>query len=116
MHVKAKRTRETFKLLALEHILGGDLNLLQLIQNVELGQVERSVSVDHVGILHDDQIEPTASSSSTSRGAVFSSDFLEVNSDVLSQRAFQYSNLPAASVSLTFNCSVGKGPPPTRVV
>ena len=83
--IGGRRTRETFELLAIQQVLGSDLDLLELVQDVELGQVERSVAVDQSRVLHDDQIEPTASSASSSRSTVLGSNLLEVDTDVLSR-------------------------------
>lgn len=58
-------------------VLGSNLDLLELIQNIKFGQVETGVTVDHGRVLHDDQVEPTATSSSTSDDTVLGSDLLQ---------------------------------------
>jgi len=76
-------TREAFDLFPIELVLGGDLDLLEPVENVELGQVERGVSVDHGRVTHDDEVEPTASTPSTGSDSPLSADLLELNADVL---------------------------------
>jgi hypothetical protein len=75
--------RESFNLFTLEGVLGGDLDLLESIEDVELGQVQRGIAVDHGRVPHDDQIEPSTSPSTTGSDTPFSPDFLELNTNVL---------------------------------
>jgi hypothetical protein len=78
-----KLTWESLNLLSIKLVLGSDLDLLEPVKHIELGQVQRGVSVDHRRVLHDHQIEPSGSTSSTSRYSPFSTNFLELNTDVL---------------------------------
>ena len=73
---KAELTREALQRLALVHVLGRDLDFSEVVEDVELGEVERVVAVDERGVLHDDEVEPAATSTAASRGAVLAADFL----------------------------------------
>ena len=57
-------------------VLGRDLDLGEVVENVELGEVERVVAVDEGGVLHDDEVEPAAASATAGRGAVLATYFL----------------------------------------
>jgi hypothetical protein len=81
-----KLTRETFDLLPINLVTRGDLDLLEPIEHVELGQVERGVPVDHGRITHDDEIEPTRPPPSTGRDTPLGADFLQLNTNVLYKR------------------------------
>ena len=58
-------TREPFKLFSINGILDSDLDLLKVVQDVKLGEVKCVVAVDEGRVLHNDEIEPAATSTTT---------------------------------------------------
>jgi hypothetical protein len=119
LRVNVRLTRESFHFFPIKLVLGPHLDFLKPIENIELGQVQRSVTVDHSGVLHDDEIEPSGSTSTTCSHSPFSTNFLKLNSDVLWQKdetSISSIALEAQRSTPTLSCSVGKGPPPTLVV
>lgn len=64
-------TREAFELLTVQDVFCSDLDLLETIENIELGQVQRGVTVDHGRVLEHDEIEPTAATTTTGSDAPF---------------------------------------------
>ena len=74
---------EVIEVLAIERVLCADLDFLEPVENIELGQVERGVPVDHGRILHDDQVEPSASTTTAGRDSPFGTDFLQLSTDVV---------------------------------
>lgn len=84
---RIRLTREPFDLLSVNLVTRGDLDLLEPIEHVELGQVERGVPVDHGRITHDDEVEPTRPPPSTGRDTPFRANFLQLNANVLQERA-----------------------------
>ena len=71
-------------------------------------------------MLEHDEVEPATSSPTPSCGTVFLADFLKVDANVLwgigNKVRDQENNCLYLYDIPTFNCSVGNGPPPTRVV
>ena len=55
-----------------------------MVEDVEFSEIEDGVVIDEMGVFEDYKIEPSASTSSTSRYTEFLSDFLQMYSDVLS--------------------------------
>ena len=47
---------ERFERFSIEVVFRSDLDGFQVVQHVQLGQVERSVTVDQGRVLHNDQI------------------------------------------------------------
>ena len=76
-------TRETSQLLAIELVPDGDFNLREFVEDVQLGEVEAVVSVDHVRVLEHDEIKPSTAAATACGGPVFSANFLKVYTDVL---------------------------------
>lgn len=76
--------RESVEWLAIDQVGGSNLNNRQLIQNVELGNVETGVAVDHARILDNDHIKPTASSLASGSDAKFETNALKILSSFLS--------------------------------
>lgn len=74
---------ETLDLLAVQDVLGGDLDFLKLVEDIQFGQVQTGVTVNEGRVSHDDQVEPTTTTSSTSGDTPLGSDFLQVNTDVV---------------------------------
>lgn len=70
-------TRETFNLNAINLVASGDLDLFEAVKNIKFGKVETSVTIDHGGVLHNDQVEPSTSPSSASDGTVLGTDLLQ---------------------------------------
>lgn len=64
----------------------GDFQEGELVEDVEFGEIEDGVVVDEVRVLEDYEVEPSASTSSTCGDSEFLSDFLQMNSNVLSYR------------------------------
>jgi len=55
-----------------------NLDLIEVIQDIELGEVERSVVVNGVGVAGEDQIEPAATTTTTGCHAKFPADLLKL--------------------------------------
>src|ERR1700761_3867634 len=69
-------------------------------------------------MLHHDEIKPATTPAATRRGAILMPDLLEVHSRFLCRKTYT-SVLGIQNMghkSPTLSCSVGNGPPPTRVV
>jgi len=92
-----------FERLAVEEVLGTDLDRVEIVEDVEFRQVERSVTVDQRRVLHDDKIQPSASTSSTSRDAEFGSDFLKMLSDRVELLSGERSSSDSGGVSLDYS-------------
>ena len=73
-----KRTREGGKQLSIKLVARADLDLGQLVEHVELGEVEARVAVDEVRVADDDQVEPSAAAAPAGGDAILDADFLEV--------------------------------------
>jgi hypothetical protein len=86
-------------------VLYADLDLGQAIEHVELREVQRVVGIDHGRVAQHHQIEPPAAPHAA-RGGAELAPVVAPNSCPPDCRCS-----PAA-----MSCSVGKGPPPTRVV
>lgn len=99
---RIRLTREPFDLLPINLVTRGDLDLLEPIEHVELGQVERGVPVDHGRITHDDEIEPTRPPPSTGRDTPFGTDFLQLDANVLLERASYFGTI-SLTISITFD-------------
>jgi hypothetical protein len=69
--------RETLQFLSLVGVADGDLDLVEVVEDIEFGQVQRRVAVDLVGVLDDDEIEPAAAAAAAGGYAEFAADFLE---------------------------------------
>ncbi|CAK9056212.1 Pre-mRNA-splicing factor CWC2, partial [Durusdinium trenchii] len=67
---------------ALLFIRHADLELVQFVQDVELGDVERRVAVYHVAVLHQRRVKPAASPLAARGDADFAANFLEVSADL----------------------------------
>lgn len=58
-----------------------DLELVEIIEDIELGKVERGVVVASVRVLEDDEIEPSATALATGCDTDFVADLLELFTD-----------------------------------
>jgi hypothetical protein len=76
-------TRESSELLPFDSVSDSQLDLFELVKDIELGEIEAVVSVDSAGMPQDDQIEPSTAATSTSRGAILTSNFLEMDASLL---------------------------------
>lgn len=77
-----RHTREAINLDAVQLVADRHLDLLKPIQDVQLGQVQARVAVDHVRVAHDDQVEPAATTSAAGGGTVLGTDFLQGAADL----------------------------------
>lgn len=77
------RTRETDDLLPVNEVLDADLDLRERVEDVEFGEVEAVVAINHGRVFHHDEVKPPATSAAPSRGSPFSADFLEVDTGFL---------------------------------
>ena len=80
VQVGGEKGRERF---AVEVVRDRDLDLFEVVEDVELGQVQRGVAVDHVRVLHDDEVEPAAAATTARRDTKLGTDLLEVLADLL---------------------------------
>lgn len=110
-------SREGFERLAIDQVGCGNLDDRQLVQDIELGDVKTSVAIDHAGILDNNQIEPAASSLSSGSDTELETNTLEILASFLIKHDCQpFRGIFKTAIQLTLSCSVGNGPPPTRVV
>ncbi|KAI3478079.1 hypothetical protein L1887_60010 [Cichorium endivia] len=92
--------REARQLLAVHNVAHRHLELLELVQHVELGQVEARVAVDEARVAHHDQVQPAATASAARRRAVLGSDLLQVVADLLVQLSGERTHADTRSVGL----------------
>lgn len=59
------------------------LEFLEVVQDVELGQIQTRVAIDQARVAQHDEVQPAASSSSTGRDTVLGAHLLHVHTDVL---------------------------------
>lgn len=57
-----------------EDIGNCDLDLVKVVQDVQLGQVQRGVVVDRLGVAAEDEIEPAAATTTAGSNAEFPAD------------------------------------------
>lgn len=69
---------ETGNLLSVVLVRHGDLDLLEVVENVQLGQVDRVVPVDRVGVLDENQVEPSAAALAAGGHAELTADLLQL--------------------------------------
>lgn len=100
---------ERLQQLALVLVANGNLELLQLVQNVQLGDVQTGIAVDPGGVLEDNEIEPSTSSSSTSGDTELGTNLLEVLSDVVELLGRERSGSDSGGVSLDNTVDVSDG-------
>ena len=92
--------REAGKLLAVDEVADADLDLLQVVEYVELGDVEARVAVDEARVLHHHQVEPTASTPAARSDTVLGTDLLEVVSNIVEQLGGERSHADTGGVGL----------------
>ena len=63
--------RKTVNQLSVESIAHTYLDFLKAIENIELGQIERSVSVDEIGVANEAEIEPSTTTRAPCGGSEF---------------------------------------------
>jgi len=71
------------KRLSVQGILDGHLDLGEGLQNVQFRQVQCVVAIDKAGMLHDDQIKPASTATTSGRRAVLSTNLLKMYTNVL---------------------------------
>lgn len=70
--------REAFQFLAVDGVFGSDLELIEVVEDVELGEVDGGVVVAGVRVLYDDEIEPAAAALAACCDTDFVADLLEL--------------------------------------
>jgi hypothetical protein len=70
-------TWEAVDLHAVNLVARSNLDLLKAVEDVELGEVERSVPIDHGRVTHDHEVEPTTTPSASGDGTVLGTNLLE---------------------------------------
>ncbi|KAI6757622.1 hypothetical protein HG531_003447 [Fusarium graminearum] len=78
----------------------GNLDCLKSIQNIELCEVQSRIVVDGCTVLDNDKIEPSAPTSAAGRCSPFSSNLLELSSDLTSVLRLESSLANSGRVSL----------------
>lgn len=68
-------------MLSLVRIRGCNLELVEIVKDIELGEVERSVVVASVRMLKDNKVEPSAATLATCCNADFMTNFLKLLAD-----------------------------------
>jgi hypothetical protein len=103
-------TWETRDLDTVELVPDSYLDFLKAIKNVQLGQVQFGVTVDHGRVPHDDQIEPSTSPPPSSSCTPFSTDFLQSVSNLGSVLGRERSTSDSGSVGFddTYNSLEGE--------
>lgn len=71
------------KRFSVDGVLYGHLDLGEGFQNVQFGQVQCVIAIDKAGMLHDNEIQPTSTATTSSRRAILSTDLLKMYTDVL---------------------------------
>lgn len=70
--------RKALEFLAVDEVLCGDLELVKVVEDVELGEVDGGVVVAGVRVLDNDQIEPAAAALTAGGYTDFMADLLEL--------------------------------------
>lgn len=96
---------EGFERFTIEEIFGTNLDRFEVVENIEFGQVERGVAVDQCRVLHDDEIQPSASTSSTSCDTELGSYFLKVFSSCVELLGRERTSSDSSSISLDYSDS-----------
>jgi len=91
---------EAGDLLAVVLVRGGDLDLVEVVQNVELGEVDGVVPVDRVGVLDEDQVEPSAAALATSGHTELAADLLKSLAHLVKLLSRERSRADTGGVSL----------------
>lgn len=76
-------TRESGEFLPIDEVFDRNLDLLEIVQYVKLGEVEGIVAIDEARVLQYDKVKPTATPTPSGSNAELASNFLEVNSNIL---------------------------------
>lgn len=90
----------SFEHLAIEHVVGGDLDVGDSRKNIKLGQVEGREIVNLVSVLDDIEVEPSALSLATSGGTEFISDILESFTNLIVEPCGERSSSDTSGVGL----------------
>jgi hypothetical protein len=70
-------------LLAVDLVTDGNLDLVKVVEDVQLGQVEGGVVVDGGRVLEENKIEPSAATAATSGDTDLAADSLELLADLV---------------------------------
>jgi len=62
---------------------GRDLELVEVVEDIELGEVERGVVVASMRVLENDKVEPSAAALATGCDADFVTDLLELLAELV---------------------------------
>lgn len=90
-------------------VANGNLELLQLVQNIQLGDIQAGVAVDPGGVLEHDQIEPSTSSSSAGGDTKLGTNLLQVLSDIVELLGGEGTSANSGGVGLDNTVDVSNG-------
>ena len=71
------------QLLSVYSVFDRHFNFWKFVQDVELGEVEVVISVNHAGMLQDDEVEPSTAPSAASCSAILPTDLLKMFANFL---------------------------------
>jgi len=71
------------QLLSVYSVFDRHFNFWKFVQDVELGEVEVVISVNHAGMLQDDEVEPSTAPSAASSSAILPTDLLKMFANFL---------------------------------
>lgn len=75
--VRISRERVVATRAVRQDVRNTDLDLIKVVQNIQLGEVQRGVVVDRLRVTRKDEVEPTAATTTAGRDSELSTDFLE---------------------------------------
>jgi hypothetical protein len=91
---------ETGNLLSVVLVRHGDLDLLEVVENVQLGQVDRVVPVDRVRVLDEDQVEPSAAALAAGGHTELATDLLQFLAELVQLLGRERTRADAGGVGL----------------
>lgn len=91
---------ERCQLLSVKLVGDGDLELVKVVENVQLGQVPRSVVVDGARVLDEDEIHPAATASTTGGDTEFAADGLHLLANLVDLFGWERTTANSGLVSL----------------
>ncbi|KAI6763110.1 hypothetical protein HG530_009090 [Fusarium avenaceum] len=104
---QVKIRRVVAQLLSVDLVGNGDLDRVEIVQDIELGEVQSRVVVDRSAVLDNHEVEPSASASSASRCSPFSANLLELVSNLFKIFRLESSLSDTGGVSLDHSDSLG---------
>jgi hypothetical protein len=81
-----------------------------LVKNIELGKIEAVVAVDQVGVPDNDEVEPAAAPPASSCNSIFTTNLLQVNTDVLHKLSIRIQRRISFCVNAYVQLFGGEGP------